>query len=100
MHLRILLRHLQGVVQVAVAGGEDHLDAGAHHALHDPLHIGIFRDVLEVDGFHVVQMLFQVQSALILSVVVAVIGFGSDVNEAHLGLGGYRETCGENGRSQ
>ena len=80
------------MIKVAVAGRENHFNTGANHALHDTLYIGVLWNILEMNGFHIVHVFFQIETALILGVVVSIVRFWSNVDEADFGVGGSLDT--------
>ena len=54
MHVRVLLRHLQGRIHVTEGGCEDQLVAGANELLDSAFGVRTFGNVLEIGGLDLV----------------------------------------------
>ena len=97
LHVGVPLGHAQCGLQVAEAGRDDEPRAPLDHALHQALGVRALRHVLHLDDFHLGQIALHHLDALGVGLVVAGVGDGADVQDAHdqLGLRG-----GENGNEE
>ena len=104
--VRMLLADLDGVVEIAVAGGEDDLVAAGNQPLHDAFHLGRFGNELEGGRGHAGHVLFDILAAEIHRRVVAEVGGRADIDKADFVFGFCRRgerrgteqgECGEAG---
>ncbi len=83
-HIRILLGHPQGGIQVAEAGGDDELGPLFDHAFHNPFRIRGLGNIFDLDYFHLGKVLLHDRDSLGVGLVVAAVGHGTDVDDSHL----------------
>ena len=87
-HVGMFLAHLDGVVEIAIAGRKDDLVAAGDQSLHHPFDLGGFRNELKGRRGHAGHVLLDIFAPVVHRGVVAGVRGRPDIDEADLVLGG------------